>query len=65
MKTQISISLLLLSILGSNAFGQSQYPTPVGKIHPDFKLPSIDGDKTISLSDFRGKKVLLVHFASW
>jgi len=34
--------------------------------HPDFILPSIDGDgETIQLSKHRGKKVLLLHFASW
>jgi hypothetical protein len=31
---------------------------------PDFSLPDMDG-KTHSLSDFRGKKVLLVTWASW
>jgi hypothetical protein len=31
---------------------------------PDFTLPDIDG-KLHSLSDFRGKKVLLVTWASW
>jgi AhpC/TSA family len=33
-------------------------------IAPDFKLPDING-KQHSLSDFRGKKVLLVTWASW
>ena len=33
--------------------------------HPDFILPSIeDPSKTIQLSKYRGKKVLLLHFAS-
>ena len=31
---------------------------------PDFTLPDMEG-KTHSLSDFRGKKVLLVTWASW
>ena len=32
---------------------------------PDFTLPTI-GDRTpVSLSNFRGKKVLLIQFASW
>ncbi len=33
--------------------------------HPDFILPSIDGGEAIQLSKYRGKKVLLLHFASW
>jgi len=41
------------------------YAPEVGKKHPDFTLPKSDDRKPISLSDFRGKKVLLLHFASW
>jgi AhpC/TSA family len=33
-------------------------------IAPDFKLPDVDG-KDHSLSDFHGKKVLLITWASW
>ena len=42
-----------------------QYKPVVGKPHLDFILPSIDGESSIQLSDYRGKKVLLLHFASW
>ena len=38
--------------------------TAVGQMYPDFRLPRLDGTFG-RLSDFRGKKVLLVHFASW
>jgi hypothetical protein len=41
------------------------YSPRVGRPHPDFTLPSIVDGQPISLSQFRGKKVLLVHFASW
>ena len=41
------------------------YKPPVGKSHPDFILPSIDGKESIQLSKYRGQKVLLLHFASW
>jgi hypothetical protein len=34
------------------------------KLAPDFSLPDLAG-QTHSLSDFRGKKVLLVAYASW
>ena len=35
-----------------------------GQSYPDFRLPTLDG-QVESLSDFRGSKVLLFHFASW
>lgn len=41
------------------------YGTDVGDRHPPIVLPSLDGNRTLSLSQFAGKKVLLVQFASW
>ena len=37
----------------------------VGKPYPDFVLPRIDNGQPLRLSDYRGRKVILVHFASW
>ena len=36
-----------------------------GQFLPDLELPTIDGKQTLRLSDFRGKKLLLIEFASW
>ncbi len=41
------------------------YAPKVGQRHPDFTLPRIDDRAPVSLSDFRGKKVLFIQFASW
>ena len=41
------------------------YAAKVGHRHPDFTLPTIGDRRPVSLSDFRGKKVLLIQFASW
>ena len=35
-----------------------------GQMHPDFYLPLVGGGHA-RLSDYRGKKVMLFHFASW
>lgn len=36
-----------------------------GERYPDLRLPTLDGDEVVALSSFRGKKVLLLAFASW
>ena len=36
----------------------------VGQLAPDFTLPTLDGGK-VSLSDYRGKKVVVFMWASW
>ncbi len=64
------ISWMLLLIFGLFFSGTAQtaapsYPPQVGIVHPDFVLPEIDSRQPVSLSQFRGKKVLLINFASW
>lgn len=39
--------------------------TTEGAAIPDLELPRVDGDGTVSLASFRGKKLLLIQFASW
>jgi hypothetical protein len=41
------------------------YSPRVGQAHPDFALPSIADGRPVSLSQFRGRKVLLIHLACW
>ncbi len=41
------------------------YGPKLGARHPEFTLPDVATGKPVSLSDFRGKKVLLIQFASW
>lgn len=37
----------------------------IGEPAPDFALPSLDGKRTLRLSDFRGRRVLIFTWASW
>jgi AhpC/TSA family len=62
-------SLLLCGLLTTSAaFGQAKKEgagmPKVGDIAPDFKLPYIDstGEKEAKLSDYRGKKNVVVAF---
>ena len=53
-------------ILGSTSAGSAAtYAPKVGERHPDVTLPTIGDRAPVSLSSFRGKKVLLIQFASW
>lgn len=36
-----------------------------GEPAPSIVLPTIQGEETVDLSAYRGKKVLLIQFASW
>ena len=42
-----------------------QVGTDVGERFPDLELPRVDGAGSLRLSDLRGRRVLLVEFASW
>jgi hypothetical protein len=59
-------ALVLILGFGVDATAQDAFVVgqEVGDIYPDFHLPRLDGTKGM-LSDYRGKKVLLFHFASW
>ena len=41
------------------------YQPVVGQAHPDFEFPEIATGSLLRLSDLRGQKVVLIHFASW
>ena len=76
----IILAVLLASVLFLGlATGCSKSPAPapplspeplpargfqVGNLAPDFQLSGLDG-QTVSLSDFRGKPVLINFWASW
>ena len=62
------IMLLQLGLLAASLPSAAQvgpYEVAAGRAHGDFTLPRIDDGDAVSLSQFRGKKVLLSHFASW
>jgi hypothetical protein len=58
-----SLALVLTAIGCVNCAGAAS--PNVGERHSNFTLQNIADGKPVSLSDFRGKKVLLIQFASW
>jgi len=66
MRTPIIAFLLAFFLVGLSAYAADQPPTPdpkikVGDTAPDFKLRDQNG-KDVSLSDFRGKKNVVLAF---
>lgn len=65
------LPLAVLLIAGASlpcerTLAQSGAYRPIqGEPHPEVVLPSIEDQRAVALSQFRGKKVLLIHFASW
>jgi len=68
MNTMAKAATTLLALLGwalaAPALAQG-YTAKVGEHHPAFTLPDIRTGKPVALADFRGRKVLLIQFASW
>ncbi len=60
------LSLPVALIACSLAAAQAKGAAPaVGQPHVGFTLPDLHTGKPVSLAEFRGKKVLLIQFASW
>lgn len=56
--------VLFINQDGSSASGQGNVGTSVGDVAPDFTGETLDGE-LVTLSELRGKVVLLNVFASW
>lgn len=65
--TTMRLAAYVLCFCGLSAGLQATewYQPEAGKPHGDFVLPRIDSREAVNLSQFRGKKVLLIQFASW
>ena len=72
-KTRITSSLggialvtCVVLIAPGSVSAQDRPPIGVktGEMYPDFLLPMLDGELH-RFSEYRGKKILLFHFASW
>ena len=62
--TLIVVGMLTIAVKLSHKPGSVSASAGVGSIAPDFALSTPDG-KTIHLSDFRGKAVVLNFWATW
>lgn len=57
--------LLGLSAIPILAGADAAAPIGVGQPAPDFAVASLDGGRTIRLSDLRGHRILIFTWASW
>ena len=64
-KLALAIAACGMMLGSTGRASAASYAPKVGEKHPDFTLPRINDGAPVSLSNFRGKKVLLIQFASW
>ena len=64
MLTAILVMILTSGLLITGCAGGSEPTATVGKAAPDFELQNLDG-QSISLSDLKGKPVLINFWATW
>ena len=60
----LALAAMIALALGHRAEA-GDYPPPVGATHPQVTLRSVIDGSLVSLSQYRGRKVLLINFASW
>jgi hypothetical protein len=56
---------LLAVLLTCSAAAAQNTPYRVDEPLTELRLPTIDGQQTVDLAQFRGKRLLLIEFASW
>lgn len=59
--TRTGIAVLIL-FLSCNAGVFAQEGLKAGIKAPDFKLPTVDGKRNVTLREFNGKGVVILHF---
>lgn len=65
MRVNSSTVVLVAAAIIPSVACAAEYRPKLGAHHPEFTLPDILTGKPVALSDYRGKKVLLIQFASW
>ena len=57
--------LLLAAFLTSQSMVSQAAQLKVGEPFPTILLPTLDGNRSQSIEDFRGQKLMMHIFASW
>ncbi len=60
-----SLTTTALTVIAATTASAQSSPWKEGEPLPALRLPTIDGAETIDLRGLRGKRTLLVEFASW
>jgi len=65
LRCALACALAVADLSVGGACATQQVGRSVGEAFPSIVLPALNGGRAMSLAAFRGKKVLLIEFASW
>jgi hypothetical protein len=60
-----SLTCAALALLATAPIAALETGFREGQVFPDLVLPALNDGRLLSVSAFRGRKVLLISFASW
>ena len=63
--SSFTLATAMSTFPSASAQEAGEYGFQLGQRIPALELPTLDGSSTVRLSELRGKRLLLIQFASW
>jgi hypothetical protein len=62
---RLTLACVAAALLTAASYGADAPRLEVGEPFPDLVLPALDDGRPLSVAQFRGRRLILMVFASW